>query len=71
MVIMGAMGYRRRTLAALALPARFGVTVVVVASGHEHMAAPDPHRPLLEGDRLVLAGTPDNLRRVRDREAGR
>lgn len=64
-------GWTGRTLAALALPARFGVTVVAVASGHEHMAAPDPRRPLLERDRLVLAGTPDNLRRVRDREAER
>jgi Kef-type K+ transport system membrane component KefB/Trk K+ transport system NAD-binding subunit len=54
-----------RTLAALGLPARFGVTVVAVASGHEQMVAPDPHQPLTEHDRLVLAGTPDNLRRVR------
>jgi Kef-type K+ transport system membrane component KefB/Trk K+ transport system NAD-binding subunit len=57
-------GWAGRSLAALGLPARFGVTVLAVASD-EQMRAPAPHRPLSKHDRLVLAGTPDNLRRVR------
>jgi Kef-type K+ transport system membrane component KefB/Trk K+ transport system NAD-binding subunit len=62
-------GWAGRTLAALGLPARFGVTVVAVASGHEHMVAPDPNRPLSAHDRLVLAGTPESLRRAREAAA--
>jgi Trk K+ transport system NAD-binding subunit len=58
-------GWAGRTLAALQLPARFGVTVLAVAKDHDQLTAPDPHRPLSENDRLVLAGTPGNLRRVR------
>ena len=58
-------GWVGRSLAALELPARFGVTVIAVASDQEQMTAPDPQRPLAEYDRLVLAGTPENVRRVR------
>jgi Kef-type K+ transport system membrane component KefB/Trk K+ transport system NAD-binding subunit len=53
-----------RSLATLALPARFGVTVLAVASD-DQMSAPDPRRVLEEADRLVLAGTPESLRRLR------
>ncbi|MBI4266560.1 MAG: cation:proton antiporter [Acidobacteria bacterium] len=63
-------GWAGRTLAALQLPARFGVTVLAVATDHEQLSAPDPHRPLQEHDRLVLAGTPGNLQRVRDAAEG-
>lgn len=58
-------GWAGRSLAALELPARFGVTVVAVAKDHEQLSAPDPHRPLSEHDKLVLAGTPENLERAR------
>ena len=54
-----------RTLAELELPARFGVTVLAVARGHEPLAAPDPHGALSADDRLVLAGTHDGLEQVR------
>ena len=58
-------GWPGRSLADLDLPARFGVTVLAVARDLEQLAAPDPQRPLSEQDRLVLAGTPEDLRRVR------
>jgi Kef-type K+ transport system membrane component KefB/Trk K+ transport system NAD-binding subunit len=58
-------GWAGRTLAALGLPARFGVTVLAIAKDHEQLSAPDPHRPLSEHDRLVVAGTPENLQRIR------
>lgn len=54
-----------RTLESLALPRRFGVTVLAVSRDRERIVAPDPHRPLEPGDRLVLAGTPANLRQLR------
>jgi predicted Kef-type K+ transport protein/Trk K+ transport system NAD-binding subunit len=59
-------GWPGRSLAALELPARFAVTVLAVARDHEQLSAPDPQRPLSEHDRLVLAGTPEDLRRVRE-----
>ena len=46
-------------------PHGFGVTVLAVARDLEQLAAPDPQRPLSEQDRLVLAGTPEDLQRVR------
>ena len=58
-------GWRGQSLAALDLPARFGVSVLAVARDHEQLSAPDPQRPLSEHDRLVLAGTPEDLQRVR------
>jgi Kef-type K+ transport system membrane component KefB/Trk K+ transport system NAD-binding subunit len=58
-------GWAGRSLAALELPARFGVTVLAVSRDREHLSAPDPLRPLSEHDRLVLAGTPEDLQRVR------
>jgi Kef-type K+ transport system membrane component KefB/Trk K+ transport system NAD-binding subunit len=58
-------GWLGRSLAALDLPTRFGVTVLAVAGDREQLTAPDPQRPLTEHDRLVLAGTPEDLRRVR------
>ncbi|HXW07518.1 MAG TPA: cation:proton antiporter [Vicinamibacterales bacterium] len=62
-------GWTGQSLARLGLPARFGVTVLAVAREHEQMSAPDPHRPLAGHDRLVLAGTPENLKRVRTVDA--
>nr|MBA3886252.1 cation:proton antiporter [Acidobacteriota bacterium] len=63
---VGAMpGWAGRSLADLQLPKRFGVTVVAVTRGDHTMAAPDPQRPLAAADRLVLAGTPELLDRVR------
>lgn len=59
-----------RTLAALGLPSQYGVTVVAITDDRKQMAAPDPYRPLAKSDRLVLAGTPDNLRRARAAGAG-
>jgi len=58
-------GWTGQTLAALALPARYAVTVIAVATDREQLSAPDPRRPLASHDRLVLAGTPENLARVR------
>jgi CPA2 family monovalent cation:H+ antiporter-2 len=58
-------GWRGRTLADLALPARFGVSVLAMARDHEGLEAPDPQRPLDARDRLVLAGTRDGLDRAR------
>ncbi len=58
-------GWAGRSLAALELPARFGVTVLAVAGDHGQLSAPDPQQPLSEHDRLVLAGTPEDLQRVR------
>jgi Kef-type K+ transport system membrane component KefB/Trk K+ transport system NAD-binding subunit len=60
-----APGWVGRSLAALALPARFGVTVLAVATHDQPLTAPDPHRVLSAHDRLVIAGTSDSLRRVR------
>ena len=57
-------GWTGRTLAALDLRARYGVTVLAVGKGREGLDAPDPHRPLSEHDRVVLAGTREGLQRV-------
>ena len=58
-------GWPGRSLAELDLPARFRVTVLAVARDLGQLAAPDPQRPLSERDRLLLAGTPEDLQRVR------
>lgn len=58
-------GWTGQTLATLQLPARFDVTVLAVAEAGGHLSAPDPHRPLAAGDRLVLGGTPEDLQRMR------
>ncbi len=55
-----------QTLAALGLPARFGVSVLAVASEDDPLSAPDPHRPLEASDRLVLAGARESLARARE-----
>ncbi|MCS7026091.1 MAG: cation:proton antiporter [Bryobacteraceae bacterium] len=54
-----------QTLASLALPSRFGVLVLAVARKGEPISAPDPHAPISDSDVLVVAGTPENLRRLR------
>ena len=54
-----------RTLADLALPGRYGVTVLAVSRDGGRLQAPDPRRPLHIDDRLVLAGPPDALSRAR------
>jgi K+/H+ antiporter YhaU regulatory subunit KhtT len=41
------------------------VTVLAINSDDGQLSAPDPQRPLSDSDRLLLAGTPDALRRVR------
>ena len=58
-------GWPGRSLAELDLPARFRVTVLAVARELGQLAAPDPQRPLSERDRLLLAGTPEDLQRAR------
>ncbi len=58
--------WQGQSLAALELPARFGVTVLAMSAEDEVMAAPDAHRPLTPHDRLVLAGTPAGLRQARE-----
>jgi Kef-type K+ transport system membrane component KefB/Trk K+ transport system NAD-binding subunit len=58
-------GWAGRTLAALSLPSRFGVTVIAASGDHEDLVAPDPHKALKPRDRLVLAGTRDSLARLR------
>ncbi len=50
-----------RSLAELALPRRFELTVLGVrtdASGRDMVLLPDPHRPLQENDTLVVVGRP-------------
>ena len=61
-------GWTGKTLATLALPARFGVAVLAVGHEGQQPSAPDPHRPLTERDRLVLTGTADSLQRLRSAE---
>ena len=59
-------GWAGKSLADLEVPTRFRVTVLAVAGGdHQPLSAPDPQRPLSDRDRLVLAGTPEDLKRVR------
>lgn len=62
-------GWSGRTLADLELPARFNVTVLAVIRDNERLEAPDPHQPLAGHDRLLLAGTPEGIARVRLAEA--
>ncbi len=64
-VLVGSLGWTGRTLAALRLPARFDVTALAISREREQVSAPDPHRPLSAQDRLVLAGTSENLQRMR------
>jgi Kef-type K+ transport system membrane component KefB/Trk K+ transport system NAD-binding subunit len=59
------VGWKGRSLATLDLPGRFGVTVLAINSDDGQLSAPDPQRPLSDSDRLLLAGTPDALHRVR------
>ncbi|CAN5741903.1 hypothetical protein BH24ACI5_BH24ACI5_26450 [soil metagenome] len=58
-------GWTGTSLAALELPSRFGVTVLAVSKEQAPPSPPDPHAPLSAHDRLVLAGTPEDLRRLR------
>jgi K+/H+ antiporter YhaU regulatory subunit KhtT len=58
-------GWAGQTLASLELPARSGVTVLAIAKEGDQLAAPGPQEPLAEDDRLVVAGTPENLERLR------
>src|SRR5262249_39936923 len=56
-----------RTLRAIDCRARFGVTVLAVHPAGDAPRAyrvPDPDRPLVSGDRLVLAGTAEGLRQA-------
>jgi K+/H+ antiporter YhaU regulatory subunit KhtT len=46
------------------------VTVLAIAGDREQLVAPDPHRPLEEHDRLVLAGSSEGLRQARTAEPG-
>jgi K+/H+ antiporter YhaU regulatory subunit KhtT len=65
-VVVGSFAdWTGHTLAALALPARFDVSVLAVARGRQRFDAPDPHRPLSQHDRLVLVGTRESLDRLR------
>lgn len=47
-----------KSLAALALPDRFGLTVLAIKNGDDDLERPDPHRPLAAGDVLLVAGRP-------------
>lgn len=47
-----------KTLAELALPDRFGLTVLAIKTGADALERPDPHRPLTAGDVLLVAGRP-------------
>lgn len=49
---------RGKSLADLALPSRFGLTVLAIKSGEDTLEMPDPHRPLGEDDVLLVAGRP-------------
>jgi Kef-type K+ transport system membrane component KefB/Trk K+ transport system NAD-binding subunit len=65
----GAPGWLNRSIAALDLRQRFGVTVVGIRR-HDAITAPDIHVPLGTGDTLLIAGRTDDLRRVRAEAAG-
>jgi K+/H+ antiporter YhaU regulatory subunit KhtT len=58
-------GWAGRTLAALDLRARYGVTVLAVGKAHKGLDAPDPHQAFSKNDRVVLAGTRDGLQRLK------
>jgi Kef-type K+ transport system membrane component KefB/Trk K+ transport system NAD-binding subunit len=62
-------GWAGKSLAALALPAQFGVTVLAIADDHAQMSAPEPHEPLSADDRLIVAGTAESLQRARGARA--
>jgi Trk K+ transport system NAD-binding subunit len=58
-------GWQGSNLAELALPRRFGVSVIAMTHGYDRFEGPDANRPLEAHDRLVLAGTRDDLARLR------
>jgi len=68
-VLVGRMPkWTGQRLVDLALPATFGVTVLAVIQDDVRSGSPDPYRTLTAADRLVLAGTRDNIARVRGTE---
>ncbi|MDR1817341.1 MAG: cation:proton antiporter [Puniceicoccales bacterium] len=54
-----------KTLSALALPARFGVTVVEIERTGTEVLTPRPETLLSAGDKLLLLGSGENLDRAR------
>jgi Kef-type K+ transport system membrane component KefB/Trk K+ transport system NAD-binding subunit len=63
--VSNAPDWTGQTLATLGLPAAFGVTVLAITRGREQLSAPDPHRRLTAQDRLLVAGAPRDLERLR------
>jgi Kef-type K+ transport system membrane component KefB/Trk K+ transport system NAD-binding subunit len=57
-------GWSGHSLADLALPSRFGITVLATRRD-ERLVAPDPRRTLRDDDQLVLTGTREALDRLR------
>jgi len=53
------------TIAASALRARHGVTIVAVARGEEQTPVPSPDFRLVAGDVLIVIGRPDDVTRLR------
>lgn len=49
---------RGKSLSDLALPNRFGLTVLAIKTGEDALEMPDPHRPLGAHDVLLVAGRP-------------
>jgi Kef-type K+ transport system membrane component KefB/Trk K+ transport system NAD-binding subunit len=64
-------GWRGATIASLHLRHAFDVTVVALRHEDGRLVAPDPHRPLDGGDRLVVTGTPAALARLREASEAR
>jgi Kef-type K+ transport system membrane component KefB/Trk K+ transport system NAD-binding subunit len=62
--VAGTPGWAGHTLADLRLPARFGISALAILR-LDRFEAPDPSRPLVPEDRLVLAGTKEGFARAR------
>jgi Trk K+ transport system NAD-binding subunit len=63
--LQDARQWHGQTIAALDVRNRFGISVVAVKRG-DRLSAPDPHEILLPNDRLIVAGSPSAISRVRE-----
>jgi len=57
-------GWTGHSLATLEVPARWALTVLALSEDGERWTAPDPERPLADGDLLVLGGSAANFVRL-------
>jgi TrkA domain protein len=61
-----ASGQAGATIGEQGLRTRTGATIVAIVRGSETLPAPGPDARLLAGDTLVVTGTPEGLRRLRE-----